>query len=80
MGQKGAIEVLEDRKMREISDPVEAAKYVEQKEAEYRNKFANPYQAEKFGYIDDVIEPRNTRFRIIRTLQTLLCCNPNVFS
>jgi len=71
MGPKGAIEVLEGRKVREISDPEEAAKYIETKEAEYREKFANPYEAAKFGYIDDVIEPRNTRFRIIRALQTL---------
>jgi acetyl-CoA carboxylase carboxyltransferase component len=71
MGPKGAIEVLEGRKVKEFTDPVEAAKYVEMKEAEYRDKFANPYEAAKFGYIDDVIEPRNTRFRIIRALQTL---------
>ncbi|MBO7305621.1 MAG: hypothetical protein J6U47_02715, partial [Bacteroidales bacterium] len=32
---------------------------------------ANPYNAAKYGYIDDVIEPRNTRFRIIRALQEL---------
>lgn len=32
---------------------------------------ANPYNAAKYGYIDDVIEPRNTRFRIIRALQQL---------
>ena len=42
-----------------------------QKEEEYRKKFANPYEAAKFGYIDDVIEPRNTRFRVIRALRTL---------
>ena len=33
--------------------------------------FANPYNAAKYGYIDDVIEPRNTRFRVIRALQQL---------
>ena len=33
--------------------------------------FCNPYNAAKYGYIDDVIEPRNTRFRIIRALQQL---------
>lgn len=41
------------------------------KEAEYTKLFANPYNAAKYGYIDDVIEPRNTRFRIIRALQQL---------
>jgi acetyl-CoA carboxylase carboxyltransferase component len=71
MGPKGAIEVLEGRKVKDFKSPEEAAKYVEQKENEYREKFANPYQAAKYGYIDDVIEPRNTRFRIIRALHTL---------
>ena len=33
--------------------------------------FTNPYQAAKYGYIDDVIEPRNTRFRVIRALAQL---------
>ena len=48
-------------------------------EKEYREKFANPYVAAKYGYIDDVIEPRNTRFRIIRAfemLQTKRLTNP----
>ena len=40
-------------------------------ESEYKEKFANPYQAASRGYIDDVIEPRNTRFRIIRAFQSL---------
>ena len=37
----------------------------------YTDLFANPYNAAKYGYIDDVIEPRNTRFRVIRALQML---------
>ena len=41
------------------------------KVAEYKQLFANPYNAARYGYIDDVIEPRNTRFRIIRSLQQL---------
>ncbi len=71
MGPKGAIEVLEGRHLRTIKDPDEAARYVAKKEGEYKDKFSNPYEAAKFGYIDDVIEPRNTRFRIIRALRTL---------
>ena len=38
---------------------------------DYRNKFANPYVAAEHGYIDDVIEPKNTRFRIIRAFEML---------
>ena len=42
-----------------------------EKEQEYNKLFCNPYNAAKYGYIDDVIEPRNTRFRVIRALQQL---------
>ena len=49
-----------------------AASVLYAKEAkEYTKLFATPYQAAKYGYIDDVIEPRNTRFRIIRALEQL---------
>jgi acetyl-CoA carboxylase carboxyltransferase component len=71
MGPQGAIEVLEGRTISEITDPAERKKYVADKEEEYRSKFANPYEAAKYGYLDDVIEPRNTRFRIVRALKTL---------
>ncbi|MCB0582394.1 MAG: hypothetical protein KDD10_24160, partial [Phaeodactylibacter sp.] len=40
-------------------------------EEEYREKFATPYIAARYGYIDDVIEPRNTRWRIARALRSL---------
>jgi acetyl-CoA carboxylase carboxyltransferase component len=49
----------------------EAKAYMAEKQKEYEDLFANPYQAAKYGYIDDVIEPRNTRFRIIRALAQL---------
>ncbi|MBP7037669.1 MAG: acyl-CoA carboxylase subunit beta [Bacteroidales bacterium] len=71
MGPQGAIEILEGKAIAEISDPEEKAAFIAEKENEYRDKFANPYEAAKFGFIDDVIEPRNTRFRIIRALRTL---------
>lgn len=71
MGPKGAIEVLHSRELKEITDEQERIKFLNEKEDEYRRKFANPYVAAKYGYIDDVIEPRNTRFRIIRALQML---------
>jgi acetyl-CoA carboxylase carboxyltransferase component len=71
MGAAGAVEVLEGRNALEIEDLEERANYIAQKEDEYKEKFANPYEAAKYGYIDDVIEPRNTRFRIIRALRTL---------
>ncbi len=71
MGAAGAVEVLEGKKIQKIENPEEKQKFIAEKEEEYRKKFANPYEAAKYGYIDDVIEPRNTRFRIIRGLQSL---------
>ncbi len=71
MGASGAIEVLEGRAMNAIEDPEQREKFKAEKEKEYKEKFANPYEAAAYGYIDDVIEPRNTRFRVIRGLQTL---------
>jgi acetyl-CoA carboxylase carboxyltransferase component len=71
MGPKGAIEVLLSRELETIEDEKAKAEFLLKKENEYKDKFANPYVAAKFGYLDDVIEPRNTRFRIIRALQSL---------
>ena len=72
MGASGAVEVLYGKELKELADkPEERAKFVAEKEKEYNDKFSNPYNAARYGYIDDVIEPRNTRFRIIRALQSL---------
>jgi acetyl-CoA carboxylase carboxyltransferase component len=71
MGPAGAIEILEGKKLKEITDETERKQFILKKEKEYRDKFANPYEAARYGYIDDIIEPRNTRFRIIRALKTL---------
>jgi len=71
MGPRGAIEVLHARELNLIESPEERQKFVLEKEEEYKRKFATPYVAAKYGYIDDVIEPRNSRFRIIRALQML---------
>lgn len=71
MGPSGAIEVLNGKEIATIEDDEDRKKFIAQKESEYREKFANPYEAASYGYIDDVIEPRNTRFRIIRALQAL---------
>lgn len=68
MGGAGAVEILYGREARKQDDP---ATFLKEKEDEYTELFANPYVAAKYGYIDDVIEPRNTRFRIIRALEQL---------
>ena len=61
MGAEGAVDVL-------FKD---AGEEREQKINEYNDLFSNPYRAAEKGYIEDVIEPRNTRFRVIRALETL---------
>ena len=71
MGPSGAVKILDGKAISEIKDPVKKANYIAEKEKEYRDKFANPYEAARYGYIDDIIEPRNTRFRIIRALRTV---------
>ncbi len=71
LGPKAAIEILRNKEIKAIENDEERLKYVINKENEYLEKFATPYTAAKYGYIDDVIEPRNTRFRIIRALQSL---------
>jgi acetyl-CoA carboxylase carboxyltransferase component len=71
MGEKGAVEILMGREIAAIEDKDKQAEFVAQQEADYRDAFANPYVAARYGYIDDVIEPRNTRFRVIRALESL---------
>ncbi len=71
MGPKGAVEILFAREARGIEDAEKRASFLAEKEQEYKDTFANPYVAAKHGYIDDIIEPRNTRFRVIRALRML---------
>ena len=72
MGASGAVAVLCDREARKVKEEGgDVRQFLAEKEEEYTEKFANPYQAAQFGYIDDVIEPRNTRFRICRGLAQL---------
>jgi len=74
MGASGAASVLYAKEAKELKaegKEEEAKQFMADKIAEYENLFSNPYQAAKYGYIDDVIEPRNTRFRIIRALEQL---------
>lgn len=68
MGAEGAARLLNRRAIEEADDPAaEEARFV----AEYKEKFFNPYQAADVGQIDEVIEPRETRPRLIRALEVL---------
>jgi acetyl-CoA carboxylase carboxyltransferase component len=68
MGPKGAVNVVFRKEVAEADDP--EAKRQEMVE-EYREEFANPYVAAARGYIDDVIEPAETRPRIVEALKML---------
>ena len=71
MGASGAVEILYGKELKAITEAGEQAKAKEEKMQEYDDLFCNPYQAASYGYIEDVIEPRNTRFRIARALVQL---------
>jgi propionyl-CoA carboxylase beta chain len=64
MGPKGAVEIIFRS---EANDPAR----IEARTQEYRERFANPFVASHRGFLDDVIMPRNTRFRICRALEML---------
>jgi len=68
MGPDGAVNIIFRKELAQSKEPIERkAELVE----EYRRKFANPYVAASRGYIDDVIEPRETRPRLINALEML---------
>ena len=68
MGSEGAVNVIFRKEIAEAADPeAKRAQLV----AEYREKFANPYIAAGRGYVDDVIEPRETRPRLIDAIEML---------
>ena len=71
MGAEGAVEILYSKEIKSVEDPEERIKITETRKKEYNDLFCNPYNAASYGYIDDIIEPRNTRFRIIRALEQL---------
>ena len=71
MGSGGAVEVLYGKELKAAATPEEKAAVIAEKKKEYEDLFCNPYDAAHQGFIDDVIEPRNTRFRVIRALEKL---------
>jgi propionyl-CoA carboxylase beta chain len=68
MGPEGAVNIVFKGELDRAADKDAArARYI----AEYRDKFANPYKAAELGYIDEVIRPRTTRARLVRSLRML---------
>jgi propionyl-CoA carboxylase beta chain len=68
MGAEGAVEIVYRR---ELSAAQDRGTVREQKVAEFRDRFANPFIAAERGFIDDVIEPHETRTRAIRAFRML---------
>jgi propionyl-CoA carboxylase beta chain len=68
MGPEGAVNVLHRREFQHESNPDESRK---KRIEEYRDRFANPFVAAERGYVDDVIEPRETRPKVIHALRML---------
>jgi methylmalonyl-CoA decarboxylase subunit alpha len=66
MGPEGAANIVFKKEIEESDNPVETRK---QKILEYKEKFANPFVAASKGYIDEVIEPSETRARLIHSLE-----------
>ncbi len=68
MGAKGAAEIIFKREISEAESPVEK---LQEKVDDYTEKFANPYRAAHRGYIDEVIQPSETRQKLIRAFKML---------
>ena len=68
MGAKGAAEIIFKREISEAENPVEK---LQEKVEDYTEKFANPYRAAHRGYIDEVIQPSETRQKLIRAFKML---------
>ena len=64
MGSKGAVEII-------FRQDLDDSEKIKKREQEYQDQFANPFRVGARGYIDDVIMPHNTRWRIIRSLRML---------
>ena len=68
MGPQGAVEIIYRRELQSAADPTtRRAELVE----EYTERYANPYNAAERGYVDDVIDPADTRIKLIRGLEML---------
>ena len=68
MGPKGASEIIFSRDIKNADDP--QAMHIEKME-EYKDKFANPYVAASKGLVDEIIEPKVTRYKLIKALEML---------
>ncbi|MBD3167027.1 methylmalonyl-CoA carboxyltransferase, partial [bacterium] len=71
MGAEGAVEIVYRKELAQIENPDEQQKKIDEYIQLYRDRFANPYIAAARGYVDEVIEPSQTRPRLITALEML---------
>jgi acetyl-CoA carboxylase carboxyltransferase component len=69
MGPEGAVSIVFRKDMKQLEDP--AAANARKRPAQYRQELANPYIAASRGYLDDVIQPEESRMRLIAALESL---------
>ena len=68
MGPQGAVEILYKRELQNAADPVAHRNELVD---DYTERFANPYAAAERGFVDDVIDPAETRIKVIAGLEML---------
>ncbi len=68
MGAEGAVEIIISRDLEKAQSPADRKKELVE---DYKEHFANPFTAAERGYVDDVIVPSSTRFRVVRALEML---------
>jgi acetyl-CoA carboxylase carboxyltransferase component len=71
MGPRGAVEILYSKEIKAVKDPKKQEALKQKLTQEYKDKFASPYQTASTGSIDEIIEPKNTRHRIIHAFRVL---------
>ena len=68
MGPKGAVEIIFKKEIEKSKDP---DKELDKKLSEYIEKFANPFKAAERGYLDDIIDPKETKLRLYEAFSLL---------
>ncbi|RLG81572.1 MAG: methylmalonyl-CoA carboxyltransferase [Thermoprotei archaeon] len=68
MGPEGAVRILYRKEAAKQPDP---EKFLRERLVEYRKVFANPYRAAELGYVDDIVDPADTRIKVYRALEAL---------
>jgi acetyl-CoA carboxylase carboxyltransferase component len=72
MGAEGAAEILVRKELANAKSPDERDKIIKEFVEDYRRRFANPYYAASKNYVDQIVEPAETRMVLVKALESLL--------